>query len=341
MDFLKIDEIDEFMHLVKYDYISLEITIAYNLLNLLGITYSENIPQQRAIDNMTDIGSYYATDREMNRKRVNRIKTSYSERNATHADYLNSPQFTPKILAEDSLWYELLSDFPILKRFLYNEEAIITKKFFDDLNVVYDNINEKGGYDRFKLMHKLEMSSKIELFYKILSSIKQEKRRLKLGKSDVDNMIEGMYYLHIVPYNHPDFSTIANHSGDMKLFDEILSFSYNENTVNNIVFNIDKLINYYTEASTSTIHFIRVLNFIHNTVVFHLCCKIEEELSLYDNQKNFEGIKNIQHCEAATTYFDNYINSHNLVNMYKDCSQDITFTHFKKIYKLKPESSKK
>ena len=239
------------------------------------------------------------------------------------------------------MWYELISDFPMLKRFLFKEEAIITKKFFDDLNSVYEKVNTYTGYDRFHLMHKLEMSSKLEMFYKILSLIKKAKRSLKLGASEVQNMIDGMYSLHIVPYNHPEFSIIANTSDDMGLFAEILSFSYNENTINNIVYNVDKLSDYYIESPTSTINFIRVINFIHNTAVFHLCCKIEKELSLSDNQKGYALIKSIQHCTTATAYFDEYMSSKPLVNMHKNCSKDITFTHFKRIYKLKAEPSKK
>ncbi len=340
-DCFKLSKIDEFMQLVKYDYSSLQITSVYNLLNLLGITYSENIPQQRAIDNMTDTNSFHSTDEEMNRKRVKRIKASYDKRNISHAAYLNSPVFSPKILAEDSLWYEILSDFPILKRFLFNEEAIIKKKFFDDLNLVYKKINTYCGYDRFKLMYKLEVNSKLELFYKILTSIKQKKRRLKLIKSEVENMIDKMYHLHIVPYNHPNFFIIASYSDNMRLFDEILRLPYNTSTVNNIVFNVDKLADYYTESPTSTIDIIKVLNFIHNTVVYHLCCEIGKELSLSDDQTCFTLIKHIQNCKAATAYFDDYINSNTIVNMHKDCSKDITFTHFKRIYKLKPGPSKK
>ncbi len=340
-DYFRLSGIDEFMQLVKYDYSSLQVTIVYNLLNMLGITYSENMPQQRAVDNMTENGYSYPTDEEMNHKRINRIKGSYNERNANHSDYLNSPLFTPKILAEDSLWYELISDFPMLKRFLFKEEAIITKKFFDDLNSVYEKVNTYTGYDRFRLMHKFEMSSKLEMFYKILSLIKKEKRSLKLGASEVQDMIDGMYNLHIVPYNHPEFSIIANTSDDMGLFAEILSFSYNENTINNIVFNVDKLSDYYIESPTSTINFIRVINFIHNTAIFHLCCKIEKELSMSDNQKGYALIKSIQHCTTATAYFDNYMSSKPLVNMHKNCSKDITFAHFKRIYKLKTEPSKK
>lgn len=338
--YFRLKNTDGFMQLIKYDYDSLETTIIYNLLNLLGITYAENIPQSRAVENMTDYSVLYPPE-DMNRKRVKRIKNVYNERNLNHSIYLNSTPFTPKILASDALWYELLSDFPILKRFLFNEEAIITKKFFDDLNSVYEKINSYKGYDKFYLMHKLEMSSKLELFYRILSSIKREKRRLKLVNSEVEVMIDRMYHLHIVPYNHPEFFCIVRKSISMGLFDEILNIPYDKNTVNTIVFSVDKLADYYIESPTNAINFIRVLNFIHNTVVFHLCCKIENELSSSDSQKNFDLITNIQHCKRATYYFDSYMNLENLINMHKNCSKDITFTHFKRIYMIKTEPKKK
>ena len=159
--------------------------------------------------------------------------------------------------------------------------------------------------------------------------------------TEVENIIDGMYYLHIVPYNHPELPIIVNNSDDADLFNEILSFSYSENTINKIVFNVDKLIDYYTEAPTITINFVRILNIIHNVVVFHLCNKIENELSLSSSKIGFEFIKGIQHCKTATAYFDDYINSKNLVNIHIDCSKDITFAHFKRIYKVKTEPSRK
>ena len=339
--YFRLSGIDEFIQLVKYDYSSLQVTIVYNLLELLSITYAENLPNYSAVKNMTVNDTCCSSDEDMNRKRVERLKKAFDKRNTSHSTYLNLPQFVPKILAGDSLWYELLSDFPILKRFLLKEEATVSKKFFDELNLVYKKINKYNGYDRFYLMYKLEVNSKLEMFYKILSSIKKEKRRLKLVLTEVENIIDGMYYLHIVPYNHPELPIIVNNSDDADLFNEILSFSYSENTINKIVFNVDKLIDYYTEAPTSTINFVRILNIIHNVVVFHLCNKIENELSLSSSKIGFEFIKGIQHCKTATAYFDDYINSKNLVNIHKDCSKDITFAHFKRIYKVKTEPSRK
>lgn len=338
---LSLNGIDDLMHLLKYDYRSLKTIIVYGLLNFLGITYSENLSQKRTIDNMKDMNFYYSTDKDMNRKRIERLKNLYNKRNTSHISHLNTSSFTPKILVEDSLWYELLSDFPILKRFLHNEEAIITKHFFDDMNSVYAKINTYSGYDRFKLMHKLEMNSKIELFYKILSSIKKEKKRLKLSKEDVDKkLISPMKDFHTVNFNYPDFADVARNSGNM-IFNEILKFDYYEKTISNIIFNVDELVECYVKYPEETLNFVKMLNYIHYAVVFHLDIKIETELLNNDSQQNFSLIKNIQHCEDATIFFDEYIDSISFANMDKNCSKDITFTHFKKIYKLKPEKSSK
>lgn len=94
----------------------------------------------------------------------------------------------------------------------------------------------------------------------------------------------------------------------------------------------------YVKYSEETLNFVKMLNYIHYAVVFHLDIKIETELLNNDSQQNFSLIRNIQHCEDATIFFDEYIDSISFANMDKNCSKDITFTHFKKIYKLKPEN---
>ena len=348
LNFGKLSGIDEFMQFVKYDYSSLQITTAYNLLNLLSITYDSDVTQHhiaKCLSNAFACSSTAAYDTygsamERNRKRIKRIKDLYDKRNINHSSYLHSQPFTPRILSTDLLWYELLLEFPELKRFLFTDEATITKNFFNYLNSVYEKINSYDGYDRFYLMYKLEMSSKLELFYKILSSIKQAKRRLKLVTSDVENMINQMNCLHVVPYNPLKFALIASTSNDTELFFEILSTPYYKNTISCIVLNIDKLANYYTTSPLYTINLIKLLNFISNAVVFHLCTRIVNELPLFDKQKNLFLIQNIQHCKTSTVYFDNYINTHDIVNTSKNCSKDITFTHFKRVYKLKPDRKK-
>ena len=323
---------------LKYDYNSLYTTIVYSLLNILSITYTELIPQYKAIEKMPCIETDEFYDEGMNRKRVERIKKNFQKRNIEHANYLNSPEYTPKILATDSLWYALLSDFPILKRFLYNKEPIITKKFFEELNLVYDKINTYSGYDRFFLLHKLEMNSKLEMFYKVLSLIKKEKRSKKLPDSDIQEMISEMRNLHLVPYNSIGFYAVLSSNVTLsEVFHPIMQIPPSQGVINSIVFNTDALIDSYIKEPVKIANFVNILNFIHTAVVFYLCEQIENELSFLNTQTSLNLISDIQHCDVATNFFDTYVNTNSLIDFNKDCSQDITFQHFKKIYNIKTE----
>ena len=249
-----------------------------------------------------------------------------------------SPEYTPKILATDSLWYALLSDFPILKRFLYNKEPIITKKFFEELNLVYDKINTYSGYDRFFLLHKLDMNSKLEMFYKVLSLIKKEKRSKKLPDSDIQEMILEMRNLHLVPYNSIGFYAVLSSNVTLsEVFHPIMQIPPSQGVINSIVFNTDALIDSYIKEPVKIANFVNILNFIHTAVVFYLCEQIENELSFLNTQTSLNLISDIQHCDVATNFFDTYVNTNSLIDFNKDCSRDITFQHFKKVYNIKTE----
>ena len=71
---------------LKYDYNSLYTTIVYSLLNILSITYTELIPQYKAIEKMPCIETDEFYDEGMNRKRVERIKKNFQKRNIEHAN---------------------------------------------------------------------------------------------------------------------------------------------------------------------------------------------------------------------------------------------------------------
>ena len=332
---------EEFIELMKYDYISLYSTIVGSLLYGLSTAFATRMPKYETERNMPSIDTGEFHDDDMNRQRKNRIYTDYCKRNEVHAQYLNSPEYTPVTHAADALWYSLLSDFPILKRFLLKEEAIITKRFFDDLNSIYYKINTYSGYDRFFLLHKLEMQSKLEMSYKFLSLIKKEKRRKKLSDMQVHNTIAEISNFHIMSYNLLGYEfVLCNNIALPPLFHEAMQVLPTEKTINSIVFNVDSLINYYFEHPSVALDFINMLNFIHNAVVAHLGIRIETELSDCEPQIGFRLIKDIQHCDAASEFFNTYINDNVIINFNKDCGKDITFTHFKKFYKLKPEKKK-
>ena len=193
------------------------------------------------------------------------------------------------------------------------------------------------GYDRYHLFCKWETNSKFEMFYKILTLLKKEKRRLKLPDENVRYMLGKMQQLQVVPYHHYESKFILSCSTkNIEVFYEILGTNINEKYISSIVFGVDRLIKYFIENPGVTINMIITLSFIINAVVFHLCEKIENELSLSDNKIGFKLIYDIQHCKTATDFFEKYLNTNSIVNFDKDCSKDITFTHFKRIYKIKP-----
>ena len=329
--------VEEGIARLKYDYESLFTTVVGEVLHMLSFTYTENMKECEAIATIPIVDSNSASQYDTNRKRVSRIMDSYIKRNKEHAEYLISPDFEPQVSAADALWYDLLSEFPILKRFLHNKEPIITKKFFDDLNLVYDKIDEYGGYEKFFLMHRLEKMSKLEMFYKVLALIKEDKRRRNLSEYDVEILLKGMSNLHLIPYNWYGVKNLWLGDSFPPVYNEILLIFPFLNTISSIVFNTDSLIAYYISKPDDLFDAIEILNLICNAVILNVCCKIEEELSPKENMTAFELIKDIQECYTATNFFDEYMDSHNLVNRNKNCSEDITFTHFKRVYMLKKE----
>ena len=96
---------------------------------MLAVAYSKGITQQDSVKSIPCIDDRNDTAYAMNYGRVKRIMEEYAKRNAIHAKYLNSAEFEPRVMAADALWYDLISEFPVLKRFLHKEEAIITKEF--------------------------------------------------------------------------------------------------------------------------------------------------------------------------------------------------------------------
>ena len=90
-----------------------------------------------------DTGEFY--DDERNRKRVKRIKKKFNERSNAHSTYLHTPEYAPRMLVTHALWYDLISEFPIIKKFLHEDNPIITKKFFDELALIYNEINTNSG----------------------------------------------------------------------------------------------------------------------------------------------------------------------------------------------------
>ena len=324
---------------LNYDYNSLCAMVMCGILYMLAVAYSKGITQQDSVKSIPCIDDRNDTAYAMNYGRVKRIMEEYAKRNAIHAKYLNSHGFEPRVMAADALWYDLLSEFPLLKRFLHKEEAIITKEFFNELNSVYDRIDGYSGYERFFLFYKLETMSKLEMFYKVLSLIKKKKRAQKLHDSVVQPKVCSMGMLHRVAYNKIGFEIGLNVSERFLVYNTIMDIQPCT-TINSIVFNTKLLIDVFIADSKAAYDKLEVLNFINNAVVVHLSDKIEKELSITDCYRGFEFIKEIQQCYAAASFFDDYIDSNNHINRNKDCGQDITFTHFKKIYKLKPERSK-
>ena len=331
----------DFFELVKYDYDSLFVTTVHGVLDFLVDEYGKNLPKRVLIENMLHLNFSEATDDARNDKRIDRILEAYNERREKHAEYLNYPDYKPRMLVSDVGFYDVVSDVSILKRFLFDKEPIITKKFFDELKQAYEMINGKKGYEKFHIMHKLEKDSKLEMFYKVLSLIKKEKRRLKLNDSDVQKLIEKMQYLHIMSCEYAEICNIIDYYGNAEIYAEVICSLEGKKTVNNIVFNVDKLVEYYAQSPSGTAVFFWLLNFIHDAVVFHMSEKIASELLFETDMSGFEFVRSIQLCDASTEFFDNYLNSHNLVNLEKKCGKDITFTHFKKIYNIRREPPRK
>lgn len=331
---------EERLEQLKYDYDSLFTTVVGELLHMLSFIYAEDMTQKNMIETMPCVDSREASEYETNRMRVRRIIDSYINRNDEHAEYLNSPAFEPKANASEALWYNLLSEFPILKRFLHNKEPIITKKFFDDLNSAYDKIDEYGGYERFFLMHKLERMSKLEMFYKVLALIKKEKQRLKLPDSSVQIMLHRMDMLHRISGNKLGHQILDEEIGLPRVYHELLAETP-FTTINSIVFNTDSLIDLFISEPRAVYDKLEVLNFICNAVVYNVCYRVEEELSKKRSMEVYELIKDAQDCYTATNFFDEYVDSHNLHNRSKNCSEDITFTHFKTVYVLKKENQRR
>lgn len=323
-------ETEDFISFLKYDYDTLLAITLYNLLNIIGIKLSKYFTEIDIYPNMYSYGLASASDMDINRKRLRRIKEQFMNRNEKNLEYFNSQKdYIPETLLSDVKWYDLISDYPILKRFLFKDDYVVKKTFFDDLNDVYNEINQNEGYDRFNLLYKLEVNSKIELFYNVLAKIKKEKRRLKLPDSKVQDIIEQMAFLHTVPITIYEFKDIIKYSSEISVFNEIMNLSPQERTLNGIVFNINEIADYFVKEPKITIDFIKTLNFISNAVVFHLFIRISGEINQY------KVIDNLMHCNSATDFFDNYLNSHNIYKNDKNCSKDITFTHFKKIYNMK------
>ncbi len=337
-----VDTPKEFMQFMRYDYDSFYATIVGNLLTSLSMSYDNKLPQKKIVERMSsiDTGEFY--DDERNRKRVKRIKKKFNERSNAHATYLHTPEYAPRMLVTHALWYDLISEFPIIKKFLHEDNPIITKNFFDELALVYNEINTHSGYDRFFLLHKLEASSALELFYKLLMLIKKEKRSKKLSDKAVKQMINGIIDLYIFPLNQLELLLELPSYGFKipKVFQEVAEISPLERTTNSIVFNIDSLIDYYFEQPSIVTDFLHLLNFIHNAVVFHLSTRIENELCSITPENGFEFIDGIKHCFSATTFFDDFLDSKVKINLEKDCSSDITFTQFKLLYNIKTEKQK-
>lgn len=241
LDSFDFKSVEEFIKAMRYDYDTLYTTTVYAVLNLLSISYSKDLPKKKILENMPILNTATCSEEDKNRKRLPRIKKAYLKLLIPNMFYFNQFDHVPRLMATDALWYNLLWDFPSLRRFLFNEEAIISQKFFDELKSIYDAIDKYCGYDRFYLKQKLEMCSKLELFYKILSLIKKEKRRLKLSNKRVNRMIGNMYTLHMIPYKHRLFVSIVSKYPEMEVYNEILEFSEYQMMVNSIVLNTNDI----------------------------------------------------------------------------------------------------
>ncbi len=331
---LNIQTLDEFMKIFRYDFKSLCVTTMYNILYNIVDRVSRNTSKSEIIDHMTTLN--IEGERDWNRKRANSMLNEFKKRNKSHLEYFHvNSCYEPKLLAADSPWYSFVSDNRIVKRFLLKDEAMLTKNFFNDLNSIYDEINKKTGYDRFYLFYKLETNSHLEMFYELLSLIKKEKRKRKLPSKNVNEMIDGLQHLHLIQCNHPDFVTIFESYKNIPVFSEMLNIPFDRKDLNGIVFNVSNLNHLYIEHPSAAFAAVNILNFINKLSTYYLSVKIEYELYSIAEKDYSNFIADIQHCDHATKYFNNYINTHIIVNTHKNCSNDITFTHFKRIYNLK------
>ena len=189
-------------------------------------------------------------------------------------------------------------------------------------------------------MHKLERMSKLEMFYKVLALIKKEKQRLKLPDSSVQIMLHRMDMLHRISGNKLGHQILHEEIGLPRVYHELLAETP-FTTINSIVFNTDSLIDLFISEPRAVYDKLEVLNFICNAVVYNVCYRVAEELSKKRSMEVYELIKDAQDCYTATNFFDEYVDSHNLHNRSKNCSEDITFTHFKTVYVLKKENQRR
>ena len=115
IEYLTFDTADQFLEFMQYDYNSLYTATVYGLLTMLANTYSEGLPISEILKIMPNAGF----DDQTNRKRLERIHKKLLKRNSAHARYLSAPEYTPRLLAFDALWYDFLCEYPMINRFLH------------------------------------------------------------------------------------------------------------------------------------------------------------------------------------------------------------------------------
>ena len=359
------DPKSSFREIFLYDYTSLFVLTLHKVLKIISENLTDGIDQSQIKRQMStpiyDVNNWNAyqkanndliyssciSEKDRNRKFYQRLDEKYTIRNEEHLRYLSMHEkVSSKLYIEDALYYSLLRDFPLFKRFLLNDKFTMENAitFFDDLERIYEDINENcTGYDRFDLYRHFESDCKIEMYYKLLLKIKINKRKYKLPDDIVKRQLDQLYKLHVVPYIPHTAKSYFEKT--YPLFQNPIH-ELQGNTINDIVFGIDDLLEDWQNDSEDIITKFQILNYIQNTVVATASTFISNHLlSKYDFKKiepyeRFLQMRKILSCEKCEKIFSDYLDQHTHIVLCKNITQDITLNHFKRVYNIKKEKRK-
>lgn len=290
---------------------------------------------------------------ELGRKIKRNNEAILPRRLETHREY-----YGQDFKVDPALQYSLLQYTILIKRhgiecFLMQEEARFKVEHFKKFDAYYNDVNQikDNGYLRFKLFHTLEMNSQLEFCYKMLKKLKMYKvsyrydsqmiheQLVKIGKIQrIPKFNEGMLEFMWEGLLDIDAFSRNYQTQNLGYFPNIICFDV-DNFIDNYCPSTEKK---YTDTNMTfdeMFYKITMLNQMIYQIAGNAFLEIRSRYSLADYDNIYLDFLDFSMCEEANKYFNNYLDTHKFYSEKKlyGSDKDITFQHFKILYKIKPD----
>lgn len=179
--------IEDLMNEYHYNYQDLFITVLYHTLEKISYSFVSTT-KYKIIKRMDHEQEGFSG--KINSYAVENLSKLNKKRNLVHLSHFGiKEELEMRMRNSDIKYYSFLSQNPQIRKFLYNDNIKLNKKYIQHFVNAYDYIDRQNGYDRFRIDYRFECDSQIDFLTHVTYKLYNLYTRKTISKEQVKEIL--------------------------------------------------------------------------------------------------------------------------------------------------------